>query len=127
MHANLFLPLLLLAVSAFALSSCAKQDPHTGLWTYQVKNTPEGDFTGQMVLIKEKGQFSGSLISNGQSADLKNLVIEDNQASFETTASGYYVKVEGAFDGENSFEGTIAAEGYKFPFMATKVSDKTTP
>ncbi len=125
MHAKFFLPLLLLA--AFALSSCAKQDPHTGLWTYEVKNTPEGDFTGQMVLMKEKGQFSGSLISNGQSSDLKNLVIEDNQASFEATASGYYVKVEGAFESENSFEGTIAAEGYKFPFMATKISDKATP
>ena len=126
MRLKLLFPVLLLSVFSLALSSCSKKDPHAGMWSWEVKNTPEGDFTGEMVILKEKGEYSGSFIGGGNATSMKNLVIEENRASFEASTSGYDVKVEGTFGDANNFEGTISAEGYKFPFKATKVSDKAT-
>ena len=122
MRVRYLFPLVFL-VAVFSLSSCAKQDPFVGMWSWEITETPEGDFKGEMALMKDGDAYTGLFMVQGQSSPLKNVKVEDSSLSFETQAGGYYIEISSDLE-ESSLNGKVSAEGYEFPFKAAKISDK---
>lgn len=113
----------LLFMTATFTFSCSTAK-YAGNYDFVVEDTPYGDYTGKMVLMKDGKTYSGKLIaSNGGESELKDLKIEGDMASFTTAAEGYYARVSGAFSGDD-FVGKVNVEGQEFPFKAKLVSKK---
>ena len=93
-------------------------DSPAGSWDFQA-DTPEGVYTGQFVFAKEAGNYTGKMVMQGNSSELKDLKVENNQVSFSVYAQGYYVKVKGAVEG-NAFSGSAMVEGESFPVKAER-------
>lgn len=96
--------------------------PIIGTWEYTLENTPEGNFSGQMVITKEGNDYKGMIVNNGAEAEMKDLKIEDNRISFNTYTQGYSTSTSGFFE-EGIFKGTVTVDGYEFPITAKKVEE----
>ena len=113
---------LFLTTAAFTFScSTAK---YAGNYDFIIEDTPMGDYTGKMLLMKDGKEYSGKLISsNGGESELRDLKIEGDMVSFGTSAEGYYARISGKFVGEE-FIGMVNVEGMEFPMKAKLVSKK---
>ena len=114
---------LILLIAAFAAYACASSkkvaDISVGEWEYVIKDTPEGDVSGTMVIAKDGDAYTGKLVSDIGELPLQNVTIEDGQlkAMFEYT--GYEIGMEGKFEGD-SYTGKCTVEYMEFPMTATK-------
>lgn len=102
------------------VSACAAVGP-TGSWDYKVTGTPQGDFTGELIVAKN---------DQGYSAKLKN---KDGEISFNSfTYDKKEKKSAGKFDfsgttvdfsanmEKDQLKGSMTAGGMEFPFSASK-------
>ncbi len=116
--------ILLLAIIAAWVAGCATTKNaakfHLGIWEYVVKNTPEGDFTGTMVISKDGDAYSAVMKSPDQETPLHNVVIDGDNFSGSFDYMGYNVIMKGVFAGD-SLTGEMSVEYNSFPFTATKV------
>ena len=114
--------LLTLGISIFSMASNDLIGDFTGTWAYEVTNTPEGDYKGDMIIEKEGSTYSGYLLTPTPEGDyktvLKNVKVEDGTLSFGLTTDGFYVTVKLQEDGAN-LKGSVYAEGESFPITAT--------
>ena len=92
---------------------------YTGTWAFEITGTPEGDFSGDLVIGKEGDGFIGNLVFGDQSSKLSNVVISGNKLSFDSNAGGYNASTTGNFEGD-VFNGKVEVEGYEFPFIAKR-------
>ena len=89
-------------------------------WEYVIRDLPDGDATGIFTIAKSGDGYVGVISSaNLGDAQMKNLVIENDNLQCNFEAMGYSVGMSGTFEG-NSFNGAISAEGYDFPMTAVK-------
>ena len=99
--------LILGMVSLFILTSCGagknvKIDPYIGTWSLLIEDTPQGDVTSTMTILKnEEGAYSGTLNSDMGTFKLSNLSIVENKIS------GVFVVQDMDFDLTGNFEDTI--------------------
>ncbi len=91
-----------------------------GNWDYTVRDTPNGDVSGTLVLSKDGEQYKGVLQSSMGSVDLENVKVEDNQLRGTFEMEGYELELIGTFAGEE-LEGTVGFEGYTFPLKGSRV------
>jgi hypothetical protein len=96
-----------------------------GSWSYST-DTPDGTYTGKVVVKEEKGKLSGSITnsSNGKETALNNVSLDGNYLtfSFPYDAGGETMTIEVAvtIDG-NTFDGTLTAgSNGSFPIKAKK-------
>ena len=83
---------------------------YTGIWNYQINDTPFGDIMGRMNLQFNNGIYEGSLENNfGKPFKMYNLQFEENQFFFETNIENTQSSVSGAFEGDN-FSGKITVK-----------------
>ncbi len=115
---------LLLAIIAVWVAGCASTKNATksylGNWEYTVKNTPEGDFTGIMVLSRDGDHYTGALKSSEGQTPFQNVVIDGNNLSCNFDYMGYNIILKGIFEGE-TLTGNMSVEYNNFPFTAHKV------
>ncbi|MBX7126465.1 MAG: hypothetical protein K1X47_12295 [Cyclobacteriaceae bacterium] len=112
--------LLAVAFAGLVLMSCSSLSP-AGNWTYSITGTPQGDYTGNMSVAKEKSGYSASLAAEGSS-------IPFNQFSYDKKASksngnfnyqGMMVNLEANVTQEE-MNGSVSVQGMTFPFKAIR-------
>ena len=106
---------LAISLTVFTSMSTLSND-FTGTWVYET-STPEGDYTGDMIIEKTAEGYTGHLLSEGNKIDLKNVMVEDETLSFNMYANGYYLKVKFKHD-EAGLKGNIYVEGEMIPITA---------
>jgi hypothetical protein len=115
---------LMLAV-ALAFSSCAStkvaKDPHApylGEWDYQVLELPV-DNDGTFVISKEEGVLKATMVSPMGETPLEEITIVENVLKSEFEVEGYFIELEGTFDG-NTYSGFFLVQGSEFVMKMTK-------
>ncbi len=114
---------LIILIAAFAAYACAASkkavDVSIGEWEYVIKDTPEGDVSGTMVIGKDGDSYTGKFVSDIGELPLQNLTIQDGQLNGMFEYTGYEIGVEGKFEGD-SFTGKCVVEYMEFPMTATR-------
>jgi hypothetical protein len=90
-----------------------------GTWAYEMLGTPEGDFTGDIILEKGKEGVTGILKSSLGEIPLKNIEIDGQNMKASFDAQGYQADMTGSFEGEG-YQGNVSIAGYSFPVTMTK-------
>ena len=110
---------LLLAGLSFMTSIATANNGFEGTWAYSVKDTPNGDYQGEMTIAKDGDTFSGVMKGEGGSIDLKNVKVEGDKLTFMVYVEGYACKVSMTRDGD-SLKGGVSVEGETFPMTGTR-------
>ncbi len=134
MSVRLFFSLLMVSIyllltscdtSKRALGTASKlEDPYVGTWTYIVKNTPEGNVNGKLIIEKEKNQYRAKVSGNQGDAMLENFTLENNALSGTFDFQGYEVALKGTLDGR-SLKGEIEVAYMTFALEGEKVMVKS--
>ena len=90
----------------------------SGVYEYSL-NTPDGKVEGAMELVKDGEAYIGTITAFGQKHEMKNMVWDEHQLTFEVNAGGYYSKVIGEFN-DSTYEGMVHVEGLQIPIKASK-------
>jgi len=122
---SLFSRVVILTGILFLVASCAtyspRVDPLIGEWSYTMRQLPDGDAEGTMVLSSGGDGYVGLLQSAEGNMEIRDLIIEDNEiVSGHFIGRGYHVELRGEFEGDE-FKGTIAAQGREFDMVAVKL------
>ncbi len=111
---------LVVALVAYACASSKKvADASIGTWEYVIKNTPEGDLNGTLVIAKEGDDYSGYLESSQGRIDLNEVSIQDGNLNSKFNYMGYQVLMSGIFEG-NMFNGKVSVDYNDFMMTATR-------
>jgi hypothetical protein len=111
---------LLVALVAYACASSKKvADVSIGNWDYVIKNTPEGDLSGTMVISKDGDTYTGYLEASQGRIDLSDVVVENGNLNSNFDYMGYQVLLSGIFEG-NAFAGKVSVDYNDFMMTATK-------
>ena len=94
---------------------------YTGTWDFITKETPIGDYKGDLILKKEKGNYVGVIIHNELEYPMEDLALDGNHMKFRLSYEGYRPHYEGTFNGE-IFNGHLTIRGRKFEISAIKKS-----
>jgi hypothetical protein len=91
---------------------------YIGQWNYVLAG-PEGNIEGFLKFSQEEDQTVGMIGSDQGESQLSNFAINEEQVSGSFDYMGYSVYLSGTFEG-SVLKGKMSAEGYDFPFEATK-------
>lgn len=98
-------------------------DPLLGNWDYTIRQLPNGDEDGVLVLMNDGSGYVGVLEAQEGVLEISDLIIEDGEiVSGYFIGRGYHVEIRGVFEGDE-FNGTVSAEGREFPMMAVKLEE----
>lgn len=120
-----YFKILIVILMALVVSSGCKSTKQAaysaaGNWTFNVSNTPEGDYKGTMVLTQAENGYTGYLEAAGSKIELKNIVIDEgNKLNASFYFSGNDLNIKGTFAGE-SFTGFVVAGYDNFPMAAER-------
>ena len=105
---------------AYACASSKKiADASLGTWDYVIKNTPEGDLAGTMIIAKESDSYTGYLESTQGRIDLQDVSVENGNMNCNFDYMGYQILLSGLFEGA-SFNGKVSVDYNDFMMTATK-------
>ncbi len=111
----------------FVLASCATTQKSasipsiTGEWDFIVTGTPEGDFTGVMVVTQGVDAYTGKLLSNGNELEINSFKYDGTtkKVTGEVPYGGTSVAFDAALNGDE-VAGFMSASGMDFPFKAVR-------
>ena len=110
----------MVALFAYACASSKKVvDASIGTWDYVVKNTPEGDLNGTLVIAKEGESYTGYMESTQGRLDLNDVKIENGNLNCNFDYMGYQILMTGLFEGDN-FTGKVSVDYNDFIVTATR-------
>ncbi len=95
-------------------------DPYVGSWNYVVKDTPEGDIKGLLVIEKAMEKYTARISGEQGEVDLGTFNIVDNQMQGTFDYQGYELTMKGIFSGK-TIKGDIGVEFMSFPMEGKKV------
>ena len=95
------------------------EDPYAGTWDYVVKNTPEGDMKGEMIIGKNGEGYTAEMNGYTVNANLEDLSIKDQTIEGSFDYQGMEVIIKGKFEG-NMLKGDVEVDYMTFPLEATK-------
>jgi hypothetical protein len=103
------------------LGCAATRSTYVGNWDYLVRNVPDGDLTGLLIIrVEEDGYKCHVLSSDGMADfDMEQCTIEDNILTGYYYQDGNRVDITGAFSEEKLF-GTVRFDTYEFPLELIK-------
>jgi hypothetical protein len=111
---------LVVAMVAYACASTKKvADISVGTWDYVIKNTPEGDLNGTLVIAKDADNYTGYLQTSQGRMDLNDVTVEDGNLKANFDYMGYSILMTGLFEG-NTFDGKVSVDYNDFMMTATK-------
>ena len=110
----LILGLLLLVSNANAQKK--KPSDFSGTWNYEVKDTPSGDYSGKIILVKDKKTYKGEAINKAGIKFRFDLVsTKGNQLIFSTNLEDTNSMVNCTFKG-NTMTANVKVEGDDFAY-----------
>lgn len=111
----------------FLMTSCgtgknaAKIDPYIGAWSMSIEDTPQGDVSATMTIIKnDAGEYSGNLNSDLGLMKLENIKIEESKISATFVTQDMDFNLTGTFQ-ETVFKGYVSGMGYDFKADGKKI------
>ena len=112
--------LIFVFVISLLFSSCAGIGP-AGTWNYTVTGTPQGDFTGDMIVDKNETGYAAKLSSKDGVIPFNTFTYDkkEKKSSGKFDFSGTTVDFNASVEKEQ-MKGTMTAGGMEFPFTATK-------
>ena len=112
----------ILLLAACATTKVSKKITPVGEWDYSIKNTPQGDFSGIMIVSLQDNVYSAKLNSDGGELPFEKCGWD--AATKTITGMFYYsgtpIDFTAVLNGEE-LTGTMAAGGGEFPFAATRI------
>jgi len=122
--------IILMTLILFIITGCGpgriavKLDPYIGDWNMLIEDTPQGDVSSMLVILKsDDGYYTGSLNSDMGTFELNNLKIIDNKLSAIFYVQDMDFDLIGNFE-NNSFNGYVSGMGVDFKANGTKVLQK---
>ncbi|PTM07235.1 MAG: hypothetical protein DA407_10645 [Bacteroidetes bacterium] len=118
--------LILGLVSLFILTSCGagknvKVDPYIGTWSLLIEDTPQGDVSSTMTILKnEQGAYIGTLNSDLGTFNLSNLSIADNKIAGVFVVQDMDFDLTGNFE-DAVFKGFVSGMGTDFKANGKKI------
>ena len=113
----------------FLITSCGsskniKVDPYIGAWSLLIEDTPQGDVSATMNLLKsEEGNYSGTISSDMGTFKLNNLSIAENKLSGTFVVQDMDFNLTGNFE-EILFKGFVSGMGADFKSNGKKVIEQ---
>jgi len=96
--------------------------PVVGNWDYKITGTPQGDYSGVLVVSKgDKKTLNAVMKSNG--SDLPFTQFKFDSKTSKSTGSFYYQDMSVSFNAtvkQTTMDGSISVENMNFPFTATR-------
>lgn len=106
------------------LASCAASKSAynpSGTWDYEVKNTPDGDSNGKMMLSREGEAYTGHFqTSEYGTIQMHNVMLEGNTLKSTFYIQGETLELSGLFEGD-SFTGKITSNVGTFDVTANRI------
>jgi hypothetical protein len=103
---------LIILIAATVMVGCATMnstpDPAVGSWKFELINPPRGDPEGTLIISKDGGVYSGSIVNSTGEYELNELLVEGNQL-----VSGHFayrnstIQIKGVFEG-SAFQGNVS-------------------
>jgi len=111
---NIFL--IIVAFSLLTMGCAATRSTYVGNWDYTVRNLPDGDLTGLLIIRVEDDGYGCHVQSADGMADfdMEHCAIEDNILTGYYYQQGSRIDVTGTFSEEKLF-GTVRIDTYEFP------------
>lgn len=116
-------------ITLFLVTSCgssktAKVDPYIGAWSLLIEDTPQGDVSSTLSILKnEEGQYSGTLNSDMGTFKLNNFKIADNKLSGVFAVQDMDFDLTGSFE-DTFFKGFVSGMGADFKSNGKKVVEQ---
>lgn len=113
----------------FLITSCGsskniKVDPYIGAWSLLIENTPQGDVSAKMSLLKsEQGIYSGTISSDMGTFKLNDLSIVENKLSGTFIVQDMDFDLTGNFE-DMLFKGFVSGMGADFKSNGKKVVEQ---
>lgn len=98
---------------------------YSGIWTYDVKETPYGEFTGTFSLSKKEDTYEGKIYnSEGKEFDLTIVRFRGNRMTIQSNIEEANSTFSGFFDG-NTFvaRGEIEGDDFIYKLVAKRKTD----
>lgn len=119
--------LLLSFIALFLITSCgssksvAKIDPYIGEWSIVISDTPQGDVSATMNILKnEAGEYTGTVNSDMGLINLSNVKIVESKLSATFVTQDMDFDLTGTFE-EMLFKGYVSGMGADFKADGKKV------
>jgi len=113
-------PILFLLTGVLSLSMTQSINKNfVGTWDYEVTDTPNGDYKGQLVIEKDGKSYKGKMIADGGSQELRDLKIDGESMSFKIYAEDFDCKISLTRDGD-TLKGEVDVDSESYPMSATK-------
>ena len=109
--------IIILFTALFQPMSLTMND-HSGNWEFSV-NTPDGTYSGVIVLKKSFDTYEGHLSAQGTKYELTDIVVDGDDLNFNFTFQGIPIQVKGSV-AANTYSGVISAEGMQIPLEAKR-------
>jgi hypothetical protein len=92
-----------------------------GTWDYEVKNTPNGDANGKMMLSKNGDEYEGNFqTSEYGTLQMRDITLEGNMLKSTFYVQGETFELNGLFEGD-SFSGKITSNYGTFDMIANRI------
>ena len=93
-----------------------KSTDYAGTWNYEVKNTPSGDYSGKIILVKDKKTYKGEAINSSGTKFRFDLVsMKGNKLVFSTNLEETNSTVNCTFKG-NAMTADVKVAGDDFAY-----------
>ncbi len=93
-----------------------KAPDYSGTWNYEVKDTPSGDYSGKIILVKNKKTYTGEAINKAGIKFRFDLVsMKGNQMTFSTNLENTNSTVNCTFKG-NTMTANVKVAGDDFAY-----------
>lgn len=104
------------------MASCASVSPVVGDWDYKITGTPQGDYSGVLVITKgDKKTLNAVMKSNG--SDLPFNQFQFDSKTKKSSGNFYYQAMSISFNASvnsTTMDGSISVENMNFPFTAVR-------
>lgn len=113
-------------ISLFLFASCGssksiKVDPYIGSWSLLIEDTPQGDVSATLTILKDENTYySGALSSNLGNFKLSNFSIVENKLSGVFVVQDIDFDLTGNFE-ETVFKGFVSGMGADFKANGKKI------
>jgi len=117
---------IILALFAFVgITQAQTSEDYSGVWAYEVKDTPYGDYFGKMYLDKDGASYTGKFITSKEvEYKLKVVRVKGGRMLITSDIEETNSTISGTFDGD-SLKATVEVEGDGFLYtMKAKRVDK---
>ena len=114
----------LLVISASLSAQTKKKTDFSGTWKYEVRDTPSGDYFGNLVLKKVNGKYQGQIINDqGMKDSIKVTEVTGNKMVFTAQVEQADETFNCVFTGDSLHAAIdVVGDNFKYQLRAKRVA-----